>query len=193
MVYCEHAPQLHNKTALCFHTTVLCFHTLHEWQSKPWYHCQTWRNSTLLLYTSHPDLNPAKLDTAVHSWEWAQLRQKGASMMVASVSHAYLYATLGAAVLFWSHLIVILIVAWRLQTNAVIVEPIIAVVTRQHGAQLIVGLLAQAVDLGALLHTHALPVLSLMLEWRSDKCNIEYILCYICSNFAHHVISMTKV
>ena len=69
-----------------------------------------------------------------------------------TVLHAYLYATLGAAVLLWSHIIIILIVSRRLQTNAVIVEPIIAVVTRQHGAQLIVGLLAQAVDLGALLH-----------------------------------------
>ena len=68
----------------------------------------------------------------------------------------YLYATLGAAVLFWSHLIIILIVTRRLQPNAVIVKPVIAVVTRQHGAQLIVRLPAQAVDLGAFLHTHPL-------------------------------------
>lgn len=40
-----------------------------------------------------------------------------------------LYAALGTAVLGWGHLVVILIVPRRLEANAVIVEPVIAMVT----------------------------------------------------------------
>lgn len=40
-----------------------------------------------------------------------------------------LYAAFGAAVLGWGHLIIILIVPRRLEANAVIVKPVIAVVT----------------------------------------------------------------
>ncbi len=40
-----------------------------------------------------------------------------------------LYAALGTAVLGWGHLVIILIVPRRLEANAVIVEPVITVVT----------------------------------------------------------------
>ncbi len=40
-----------------------------------------------------------------------------------------LYAALGTAVLGWGHLVIILIVPRRLEANAVIVEPVIAMVT----------------------------------------------------------------
>ena len=44
------------------------------------------------------------------------------------MSDSYLDAALRAAVLLRCHLVIILIVSWRLQPNAVIVEPVIAVV-----------------------------------------------------------------
>lgn len=40
-----------------------------------------------------------------------------------------LYAALGTAVFGWGHLVIILIVPRRLEANAVIVKPVIAVVT----------------------------------------------------------------
>lgn len=44
-------------------------------------------------------------------------------------SIANLYAALGTPVFSWGHLVIILIVPRRLEANAVIVKPVIAVVT----------------------------------------------------------------
>jgi len=63
----------------------------------------------------------------VFLWQCKQVADVVLTENASSITN--LYAALGTAVLGWGHLVIILIVPRGLETDAVIVEPVITVVT----------------------------------------------------------------